>query len=166
VTVKNVMDADVRMHPKDLAGYLKKNGVDARFFKFKEHTMTVDAAVGRLGVSREKIIKSILFIDNDGLPILGIITGDKRVSEKKLAMVCETKKVRRANPFEVKEFTGYDVGAVAPVGHKTAVRTFIDEKVMGFEKVIGGGGQVNTLLEISPRDVRRLTNGQVKDISE
>jgi len=65
----------------------------------------------------------------------------------------------------VKEFTGYDVGAVPPVRHKMQIRTFIDEKVMTFDKVIGGGGEINKLLEISPAEIRRLTMGEVKDIS-
>ncbi|MDI6847521.1 MAG: aminoacyl-tRNA deacylase [Candidatus Bathyarchaeia archaeon] len=154
------------MSSRDLEEYLKKIGVSARFFKFEEHTMTVDAAVRRLDVSREKIIKSILFVDDAGLPVLGIVTGDKRVSEKKLAMACGAKRVRRVNPAEVKEFTGYDVGAVPPVGHKMRIRTFVDEKVMRFDKVIGGGGEINTLLEIRPSEIIRLTKGEVKDISE
>ena len=95
-----------------------------------------------------------------------IVTGDKRVSEEKLASAAGVGRVRRASPVEVRNFTGYDVGAVPPVGHKTRMRTFIDEKVMKCEKVIGGGGQINMLLEISPVEIRRLTNGEVKDISE
>jgi len=154
------------MSSEYLKKHLKKMGVSAKFFKFEEHTMTVDAAVSRLGVNRKKIIKSILFIDDAGLPVLGIVTGDKRVDEKKLALVCGARKVRRANPVEIKEITGYEVGGVPPVGHKTPIRTIIDEKVMSFDKVIGGGGEINTLLELSSNDVRRLTNGQVKDISE
>ena len=66
----------------------------------------------------------------------------------------------------MKEFTGYDVGAVPPVGHKMQIRAFIDEKVMTFDKVIGGGGEINKLLEISPAEIKRLTMGEVKDISE
>jgi len=41
------------MSSEDLGKYLEKMGVSARFFNFEEHTMTVDAAVNRLGVSRE-----------------------------------------------------------------------------------------------------------------
>ncbi len=156
----------VGISSEDLREYLEKMGVSARFFRFEEHTMTVDAAISRLGVSREKIIKSMVFIDEAGLPILGIVTGEKRVSEKKLATFCEAKKVKRANSAQVKKFTGYDVGAVPPVGHKTQIRTFIDEKVMSFDKVIGGGGEINKLLEISPAEIKRLTMGEVKDISE
>jgi len=61
--------------------------------------MSVDAVVNRLGVSCGKIIKSILFVDDAGQPVLGIVTRDKRVSERKLAMACGAKNVRRANPY-------------------------------------------------------------------
>jgi len=150
---------------KNIEEYLKEMGVRAKFFRFEEHTMTVEAAVSRLGVSRERIIKSMLFIDDSGLPILGIVTGDKRIDEKKLALACGAGRVRRANPIEVKQFTGYDVGAVPPVGHKTNIRTLIDEKVIAFHNVIGGGGDIKTLLEIDPAEVRRLTRGEVRSIS-
>ncbi len=154
------------MSSEDLKEYLRKMEVSARFFRFEEHTMTVDAAVNRLGVSREKIIKSMLFIDDAGFPVLGIVTGDKRVSEKKLAAACGAKKIRRANPTEVKQFTGYEIGAVPPVGHKMQIRTFIDEGVIRIEKVIGGGGEINSLLEISPAEIKKLTDGKITNISE
>ena len=154
------------MSSKDLRKYLERMGVSARFFTFKEHTMTVDDAKRLLGVNRGKIIKSMVFIDDASLPILGIVTGEKRIDEKKLAIACRAKKVKRANSAQVKEFTGYDVGAVPPVGHKTEIRTVIDEKVMTINKVIGGGGETNKLLEINPAEIKRLTNGEVKDISE
>lgn len=44
---------------ENLEKYLEEMRVDAKFFKFKEHTMTLDAAASLLGVSRENIIKSI-----------------------------------------------------------------------------------------------------------
>jgi prolyl-tRNA editing enzyme YbaK/EbsC (Cys-tRNA(Pro) deacylase) len=61
------------MSPGFLTEYLRKMGVSAKFFKFDKHTRTVDAAVNRLGVSPEKIVKSIIFVDNSGLPVLGIV---------------------------------------------------------------------------------------------
>ncbi|MBO3803363.1 MAG: YbaK/EbsC family protein [Candidatus Brockarchaeota archaeon] len=151
---------------ENLREYLKREGVEARFLKFEEHTMTVEAAEQRLGVSREKIIKSMLFVDDKGSPVLGIVTGDRRVSAKKLAAACGAKKVRRADPDEVKRFTGYDVGAVPPVGHKARIRTFVDRGVMGRSRVIGGGGEVNVLLEIDPNEIKRLAGCEIVDISE
>jgi prolyl-tRNA editing enzyme YbaK/EbsC (Cys-tRNA(Pro) deacylase) len=37
---------------------------------------------------------------------------------------------------------------------------------MRIEKVIGGGGEINWLLEISPTEMKRLTNGKITNISE
>ncbi len=152
------------MSSEDLKKYLEKIGVDAKFFKFEEHTMTVDAAASRLRIAREKIIKSILFIDNSGRPVLAIVTGDSKVDEWKLAKVCGAQKVRRANAAEVKEFTGYEVGPVSPIHPKKQVKTFVDRKVMRFGMVVGGGGEINALLEIGTGDLRRLTNCEVNDI--
>ena len=154
------------MSRERLEVYLRKEGVNAKVLTFKKHTMTVEDAERQLGIGRERIIKSMLFVDEKGVPMLGIVTGDKKVSEKKLMEVCGTQGVKIARPSAVKSLTGYEVGALPPVGHKRAVRTFIDPKVMTFDRVYGGGGAVNALLEINSRDIKRLTKAEVVDISE
>ncbi|RLF01871.1 MAG: YbaK/EbsC family protein, partial [Thermoprotei archaeon] len=45
------------------------------------------------------------------------------------------------------------------------VKTVIDVKVMEKDVVYGGGGSVNKLLEISPRDIKKLTGALVADVS-
>ena len=154
------------MSREKLETYLRNEGVNAKVLTFGKHTMTVEDAERQLGISRERIIKSMLFVDEKGVPMLGIVTGDKKVSEKKLMEVYGAQKVKIARPSVVKSLTGYEVGALPPVGHKRTVKTFIDPKVMSFDKIYGGGGAVNALLEIDPRDIKRLTEAEVVDISE
>ena len=154
------------MSREKLETYLREEGVDAEVLTFEKHTMTVEDAERQLGIGRERIIKSMLFVDERGVPVLGIVTGDRKVSENKLVEVSGAQRVKIARPSAVKSLTGYEVGALPPVGYKRAVRTFIDPKVMTFDKVYGGGGAINALLEIDPRDVKRLTKAEVADISE
>lgn len=154
------------MSREKLEAYLRKEGVNARILTFRKHTMTVEDAEKQLGVSRERIIKSMLFVDEKGVPMVGIVTGDKKVSEEKLMEVYGARRVKIARPSEVKSLTGYEVGALPPVGYKRVIRTFVDPKVMTFDKVYGGGGTINALLEIDPRDIKRLTNAEVANISE
>ena len=90
----------------------------------------------------------------------------KKVSEKKLTEVCGAKEITFAHPKAVKSFTGYEVGALPPVGHQNLARTFIDPKVMTFDRVYGGGGEINAILEIDPKDIKRLTKAEVLDISK
>ena len=73
--------------------------------------------------------------------------------------------IRKVSPREVEAATGYGVGALPPVGHKRALRVVIDRAVMEKEFVYGGGGSVNALLEISPRDIEALTRAKIADIS-
>jgi Cys-tRNA(Pro) deacylase len=155
----------IELSREKLEIYLRKERVTARILTFKNHTITVEDAEKRLGVDRRRIIKSMLFVDEKDVPMFGIVTGDRKVSEKKLMTVFGALRVKIARPSTVKSLTGYEVGALPPVGHKMKIRTVIDPKVMAFEKVHGGGGATNALLEIAPRDIRRLTNAEVVDIS-
>jgi len=150
----------------DLERYLREGGVDYRILEFEGHTMTVEATERQLGVDRGCIIKSMLYVDERGRPLLAIVTGDRLVDEAKLASVCGVERVRRARPRAVKSLTGYEVGALPPLGHKKPIRTIIDSRVMRLERVYGGGGAINRLLEISPRDIERLTQAEVADISK
>jgi prolyl-tRNA editing enzyme YbaK/EbsC (Cys-tRNA(Pro) deacylase) len=52
------------------------------------------------------------------------------------------------------------------VGHKNRITTIIDQKVMSFSRVYGGSGMAEALMEIDPRDIARLTDARVADISE
>jgi len=154
------------MSHMSLNSYLQKEGVKARILTFEKHTMTVRDAERQLGISRERIIKSMLFIDENKAPVLGIVTGDRKISDKKLRKACGARKLKLADPQTVKRLTGYEVGALPPVGHVKPIRTFIDLKVMSFERVYGGGGAVNALLEIDPRDIKRVSRAKVVDISK
>lgn len=147
-----------------LEEYLKRQGVSARLIFFEEHVKTVAAAAKRLGVGPERIIKSILFLDDKGGPVLAIVRGDRRVSEYKLARLIGARSVRIATPEETLAHTGYEVGAVPPVGLKPGIRVVIDPEVVRLDRVYGGGGSQKALVEISPADIQRLTGGVVGDI--
>lgn len=154
------------MSHETLRGYLREKEVNTRILIFENHTMTVEDAERELGVNRERIIKSMLFTDEKGGPVMGIVTGDKRVDAKKLRAICGAHEISFTRPRAVKRLTGYEVGALPPVGHKKRIATFIDSKVMTFDKVYGGGGSVNALLEIDPKDIKTLTKAEVANISK
>ena len=151
------------MKTENLKKYLEERKVDAELHEFQKHTMTVEAAAKQLRTTPEKIIKSLVFIDSSGTPLLAVVRGDRRVDEQKLAKVSGSASVRIAKAREVERFTRYRIGEVPPVAH--GLRTFIDHRVMKFSRVFGGGGSTRTLLEISPQDVTRLADAETVDIS-
>ncbi len=148
-----------------LEEFLKDAGVEARIINFGGNVKTVSAASSALGVDSAQIAKSVVFVDDSGMPIVVVVQGNRRVSEVKLAKLLGAKWVRIATAEETKRHTGYEVGALPPVSLPDKVRIVIDEGVMRLEKAYCGGGSVKALLEISPQDIRRLTNSLVGDVS-
>jgi Cys-tRNA(Pro) deacylase len=146
--------------------YLDGHGINYRLHVVDGPTMTAGDAATQLHVPLETIIKSILFTDEKQTPILAILTGDKRADRKKLASVVGSSKVRVGTPEVTRECTGFEVGVLPPLAHKNRITIVVDQKVMSFNRVYGGSGTAEALMEIDPRDIARLTDAKVADISE
>jgi prolyl-tRNA editing enzyme YbaK/EbsC (Cys-tRNA(Pro) deacylase) len=65
-----------------------------------------------------------------------------------------------------RNFTGFEVGLMPPVGHKERIPTVIDQNVMSLSKVYGGDGVSKVLIEIDPCDIAKLADARVADICE
>ena len=81
------------MTNEKLTIYLQERGVNAKILTLKKHTMTVEDAENELWIRREKIIKTLVFNDEKGKPLIGIVTGDKKVNMKKLIAICGARKI-------------------------------------------------------------------------
>ena len=126
-----------------------------------EPVKTVAQAVKAMGVSPKQIIKSLVLI-TENEPILVIVDGESKVSFEKIRQYFG--KVRLATPEEVREITGFEVGAVSPIGIK--IRTIIDPRVLENEYVIGGGGRINRLCRLDPRKIIEYQKAVVLDVKE
>jgi len=75
-------------------------------------------------------------------------------------------KVETAVDYEfVRERTGYAIGGVPPVGHIEAIRTFVDEDLLRFDRIWAAAGTPNAVFELSPAELPRLTGGAVVRIT-
>lgn len=147
---------------KKLKRFLKENEVNAKFYEFSEPTLTVEDSARQLEVKPEKIVKSLVFKDQENNPLLAIVSGNKEVDENKLSKVQESG-IQMAKAREVEQFTGYKVGEVPPINH--GLKTYMDEKILNFDTVIAGGGSTHTLIEIDPYDIKQITDAELADIS-
>ena len=120
---------------------------------------TVEQAVKATDSNPKQIIKSLLFISEEE-PVLVIVDGESKVDLSKLAKIFG--KVRLATPEEVKQITGFEVGALPPVGIK--VKTIVDKKVLENEFVIGGGGRIDRLSKLNPGKIVEYQNAIIVDV--
>jgi len=110
--------------------------------KLQTPVRTVKEAARAMGVSEDKIIKTIV-VNCGGEFRAYIVRGNKKLELKSLGC-------RLATPEEVLTATGYPIGGVPPVLN---IPAFIDEELLTEDYVYGGGGDDHSLLKFKPRDL-------------
>jgi len=111
------------------------------------------------------IVKSLLLRTKSSF-LLCLVAGDKRCSLNKIKKLLNEKDVSMANADQVKEITGFTIGGVSPVGHLNKIDIFIDHSLERFENVFAAAGHPNSIFKINFKNLCKITNGSVKDISE
>ena len=152
---------------KELQHFIETNHIEATILPMEGHTPTVSDAARELGVETEQIIKSLVFIAG-GSPLLVINNGLARVDRKKLAQLVGVgrKKVKFAAAEQALEITGFVVGSMPPFGHRQKLRTLVDPAVMALDTIYGGGGNIDAMMRLTPRELIRVTGADVQAISE
>lgn len=127
---------------------------------------TAQQAADSVGCGIDQIAKSILFKgETSGSAILFITAGGNQVClEKASALAGE--ELSRATPELVRAQTGFAIGGVAPLGHLTPPRTFLDEFLLGFDTVWAAAGTPQHVFAIAPAALESLSDAQVADFTE
>jgi Cys-tRNA(Pro) deacylase len=128
-------------------------------------TPTVPDAAAALNVAPAQIVKSLLFAAKSGELVLAVLTGDTRADRKRVAAEIGVRDVSLAAADVVLSATGYAAGGTPPVGHTTSIPVIIDERVLEWPVVFGGGGRDDALLEIAPDEIVRVTGARVVRIA-
>ncbi len=76
---------------------------------------TIEALAAHLGVDPAATSKAMPVVDGDGTLVLGLVRGDDRLDEAKLAAVLGSA-ARPATEEEIREAFGADPGSIGPVG--------------------------------------------------
>ncbi len=119
-------------------------------------------AAARLGVDPHHVIKTLVFEGRDDKPLLVLMHGDLRVSEKALARRLGLKSVRACAPAAAQRHTGYLVGGISPFGTRVAMPVYIEAGLLGLETIYLNAGKRGLLARIRTVDlVRALEPGPV-----
>jgi prolyl-tRNA editing enzyme YbaK/EbsC (Cys-tRNA(Pro) deacylase) len=126
---------------------------------------SAEEAAAALGVEARQIVKSMVFRGADaGRLVVVLIGGDRQVD---LAAVGEElgEAVKRADPDWVREQTGYSIGGIPPLGHRTAPTVLIDRNLLPEETLWAGAGAPNAMFRTAGADLVGITGGAVADVA-
>ena len=111
------------------------------------------------------IVKSLLFRTENTFTLC-LVAGDKKASLNKIKKNLNIKDVHMASAEEVKNITGYTIGGVSPVGHLSSIDILIDNSFERFIDLFAAAGHPNCVFKISFKDLQKITNGSIKEITE
>ena len=142
---------------------LAAEGIVAPIHEFDQSTRTAEQAAAAVGTSVGQIVKSLIFLAG-GQPILALVSGENRAEPTKLAALAGAP-IERASADVVRAATGFAIGGVAPVGHTAALTTYLDHDLMRYDLVWAAAGTPNTVFNITPADLQRITGARVVDLA-
>ena len=125
--------------------------------RFPQGTKTAIDAARAIGCDVAQIVKSLVFVEEDGRPVLALTSGANRVDIAKLASLAGATTVRRATPDEARAATGFAVGGTPPFGHVEPIRTYLDRDLLAFDEVWAAAGTPDSVFPIAPGELLRIS---------
>lgn len=149
--------------PRHVQAFLAPHGLVVEHYD--QDTSTSERAAAAIGCEVAQIAKSICLFAA-GLPVLVVASGDRRVSDAKIARYLGVgrKKVRIADPESCVQVFGYPPGGVAPVAHRsTEVRILIDEQLSRWDRIYAAAGTSHDNFSLTFEQLCEITKGTVLD---
>ncbi|WP_158840368.1 YbaK/EbsC family protein [Saccharothrix deserti] len=129
---------------------------------------TAAAAAEAVGVPVGAIANSLVFAavrHGVASPLLVLTSGAHRADTAKLAALAGADSIERATPDFVREHTGQVIGGVSPVGHPTAIRTFVDVALEQYEVVWAAAGHPHAVYPTTYAGLVDLTGGTPAEVA-
>ena len=119
---------------------------------------TVEEVSAFLGVTPDRLLKSLLFISGEADAVLAVVPGDRELNEAKLAKHLGNPLLRLATAAEIERHTTGPLGFTGPVGLEGRLRTIYDLTIQEGRNYVTGGNRENVHLANVRvgRDVRAL----------
>jgi prolyl-tRNA editing enzyme YbaK/EbsC (Cys-tRNA(Pro) deacylase) len=144
---------------------LRAAGAESRIEEFAAGTPTAADAAAAVGCELRRIVKSLLF-DCDGTWVLVLVPGDRRADSAKVARATSSNRARVAGAAQVREVTGYDVGAVAPVALARVSRVLLDRNVPMDGELWVGAGSSRHMAGLPASELARVARADMVDVAE
>ena len=145
---------------------LENAGLQITPIEMTAETRTAQQAADAVSCKLDQIAKSVIFAGQDsGKAILFIPAGGNQVDSTKDSSVAG-EKLGKADATLIRQQTGFAIGGVAPVGHISPIRAFIDARLLEFDTIYAAAGTPRHVFPISPDVLVKISEAQISDFIE
>ncbi len=128
-------------------------------YAYEEHGGTKVSA-RELNVDEHAVVKTLVFEDEQGKPLIVLMHGDCKVSTKELARQIPCKKVEPCKPEVANRHTGFLVGGTSPFGTKKTMPIYVEQSILDLPLIYINGGKRGFLVGIHPHDLLQTLDPQ------
>jgi prolyl-tRNA editing enzyme YbaK/EbsC (Cys-tRNA(Pro) deacylase) len=97
--------------------------------------------------------------------VLVLTSGAHQADLRRLAMLLDAVFVELANPALVRTATGYAVGGVPPIGHRTALPTLVDNALATYDEIWAAAGVPEAVFPTTYAELLAITGGTPADVA-
>jgi Cys-tRNA(Pro) deacylase len=146
--------------------YLDTQGISYRFFRHPGEVHSLAQAAQERGQRPEQIVRSIVFRLSRGGFVMVLVAGEKQVSWQALRHHLGTSRISMASAAEVRQVTGYPLGAVSPFETNQPIRILMDIGILTEDEIsVGSGVRYTTVIMQRDDFVRALGEVEVGEFA-
>jgi len=143
-------------------------GLDYRIHRYKAGKHSGNwgqGAAERLGLDPARVFKTLVVKLDDRELAVAVIPVACRLDLKRLARAFGARKAAMAAADEVTRSSGYVLGGVSPLGQKRKLRTLIDTRAQGLDRLFVSAGRRGLEIELAPQALLRATAASFAEIA-
>lgn len=133
-------------------------------FPWSEDHLGAEEAMEKLTVPKERIFKTLVTTGDKTGIVIAVIPGEGELNLKALAKVSGNKHIELLPIKELFAATGYVRGGCSPIGMKKDYLTYFSSTAEKMDKIMVSAGKRGMQVELSPIDLKVVTNGEFAEI--
>jgi len=141
----------------------RQRGLEVEVRSFPDGTRTAVEAAAAIGVAVGQIVKSLVFAVDDDI-VMALVSGANQLDEQRLAAAAGGTECSRVDADAVRAATGFPIGGVAPFGHATPLRIFVDPDLLEYDEVWAAAGTWHDVFGVEPHKLVDASGGVVTDL--
>jgi prolyl-tRNA editing enzyme YbaK/EbsC (Cys-tRNA(Pro) deacylase) len=127
----------------------------------EQSTRTAEEAASACSCDVAQIVKSLVFEDaKSGRLVLLLVSGAHNADADYLHDHAGLA-LKRCDGRRVRDETGFAIGGVAPIGHKTPIAIYMDKTLLTFPNVWAAAGRPDSVFRVDPKALAHMTKATI-----
>ena len=138
---------------------LEQHGLGLEVVELDASTRTAQEAAQAVGCELGQIVKSLIFRSGENA-LLFLVSGSNQLNIARVSAQLGMP-IEKADADFARQASGYPIGGVPPLAHKTPMQTFIDHSLLDSDIVWAAAGTPHSVFKLESRLLQILTGGSI-----